>query len=245
MENTITLLSGILKTLKNIEAQNNRASKNSDEKISKNNSQTKAEKTLGKSATDMQQINIEIKESEIDKLKNTEAGLKALGEGVGILSKHMAKFAIAPGKKSLITFIKEIASSTSDKDGINFKTTMEGFKIISDSLTTLSKGIIVFGLVKKTGLLTATENGIISLMKTIDKIPNKSKANAIKNISLLAQGLNEILSYYRRTDGSLSSNKINAIKRIWYLYRKVEKINILHSIYYMCFWSFNAVRRRM
>lgn len=60
-----------------------------------------------------------------------------------------------------------------------------------------------------------------------------------------AQGLNEILSYYRRTDGSLSSNKINAIKRIWYLYRKVEKINILHSIYYMCFWSFNAVRRRM
>ena len=192
MENTITLLSGILKTLKNIEAQNNRASKNSDEKISKNNSQTKAEKTLGKSATDMQQINIEIKESEIDKLKNTGAGLKALGEGVGILSKHMAKFAIAPGKKSLITFIKEIASSTSDKDGINFKTTMEGFKIISDSLTTLSKGIIVFGLVKKTGLLTATENGIISLMKTIDKIPNKSKANAIKNISLLAQGLNDI-----------------------------------------------------
>lgn len=60
-----------------------------------------------------------------------------------------------------------------------------------------------------------------------------------------AHGLNEILSYYRRTTGSLSSNKINAIKRIWYLYRKVEKVDILHSIYYMCFWALNAVRRRI
>lgn len=60
-----------------------------------------------------------------------------------------------------------------------------------------------------------------------------------------AYGLNEILSYYRRTEGTLSSNKFEAIKRIWNLYRNVEKLSLIYSIYCFCLYAFNAVRRRV
>lgn len=60
-----------------------------------------------------------------------------------------------------------------------------------------------------------------------------------------AYGLNEILSYYRRTEGTLSSNKFVAIKRIWFLYRKVEKLNFLYSCYCFVWYAFNAVKRRI
>lgn len=60
-----------------------------------------------------------------------------------------------------------------------------------------------------------------------------------------AYGLNEILSYYRRSSNTLSSNKMEAIKRIWNLYRKVEHLGIIASIYNFIFYAFNAVKRRV
>ena len=60
-----------------------------------------------------------------------------------------------------------------------------------------------------------------------------------------AYGLNEILSFYRRTKGTLSSNKLVAIKRIWYLYRKIEKLSILHSSYCFVKYAVRAVIRRV
>ena len=60
-----------------------------------------------------------------------------------------------------------------------------------------------------------------------------------------AYGLNESLTYYRRMGTSLSSNKIEAIRRIWNLYRRVEHLNIIYSIYCFCFWAVRAVSRRV
>lgn len=60
-----------------------------------------------------------------------------------------------------------------------------------------------------------------------------------------AYGLNENLTYYRRSENTLSSNKIEAIKRIWYLYRRVEKLGFIYSIYNFCFYALNAVKRRV
>ena len=60
-----------------------------------------------------------------------------------------------------------------------------------------------------------------------------------------AYGINEILSYYRRTSGTLSSNKIEAIKRIWNLYRNVEKMSFINSLYCFVCYAFNAVKRRI
>ena len=183
MDNTITLLSGILKTLKNIEAQVSNSTRNGGP------TQTKAERGLGKTAIDMHQIDINIKESNITKLKNTGEGLKVLAEGVGLLTKQITKFSVTPGKKTLSMFIKDIVGATQDKDGKNFKLAMEGFKIISESLVNLSKGILFFGVVQKTGLIQATTKGIKILTDAINELPDQNKTNALKNISLLSHSL--------------------------------------------------------
>lgn len=68
--------------------------------------------------------------------------------------------------------------------------------------------------------------------------------NILKHIDC-AYGLNIVLSYYRRSSGTLSSNKFEAIKRIWYLYRKVEKLNIIYAAYCFFFYALNAIKRRI
>ncbi len=60
-----------------------------------------------------------------------------------------------------------------------------------------------------------------------------------------AYGINKILSFYRRGIKTKSSNKLKAIKQTWFLYRKVEKLSILQSIYYFTFYIFNAILRRI
>lgn len=60
-----------------------------------------------------------------------------------------------------------------------------------------------------------------------------------------AYGLDENLAVYRRPRQSLSSNKVEAIRRIWYLYRKQEKLPLVPSIWYFCFWAVRATLRRV
>lgn len=60
-----------------------------------------------------------------------------------------------------------------------------------------------------------------------------------------AYGLDEVLVLYRRPAKSLSSNKLEAIKRIWDLYRKVEKLSLIYSVYNFVFYAVRTVRRRL
>lgn len=60
-----------------------------------------------------------------------------------------------------------------------------------------------------------------------------------------AHGLNENLVLYRRSSNTLSSNKLEAVKRIWYLYRKVEKLNFFYSAYNFAGYAIRAVIRRV
>ncbi len=60
-----------------------------------------------------------------------------------------------------------------------------------------------------------------------------------------AYGLNEVLAIYRRPRKSLSSNKGIAIKRIWNLYRNVEKLSLIYSMYCFMGWAIRATLRRI
>lgn len=57
------------------------------------------------------------------------------------------------------------------------------------------------------------------------------KLQILKNIPY-AEGINESLASYRITPRSLSSNKIKSALWQWNIYRKIEKISFLQSIYY-------------
>jgi len=41
----------------------------------------------------------------------------------------------------------------------------------------------------------------------------------------------------------LSINKLNNVKYQWKLYRSIEKMNILQSLYYMAFYSYYGLRK--
>ena len=60
-----------------------------------------------------------------------------------------------------------------------------------------------------------------------------------------AWGLNRPLTIYRRSGGTLSSNKVTAIKRIWNLYRNVEHLSLIRSVWCFIFYAFHAVMRRI
>ncbi|SDZ55628.1 teichuronic acid biosynthesis glycosyltransferase TuaG [Evansella caseinilytica] len=47
-----------------------------------------------------------------------------------------------------------------------------------------------------------------------------------------AYGLQEILSVYRLSDNSISSNKLKMAKQNWRVYREIEKLSLIKSIWY-------------
>lgn len=58
-----------------------------------------------------------------------------------------------------------------------------------------------------------------------------------------AYGVNEPLALYKVHKNSLSANKLDAAKYTWALYRKVERIGFLKSLFYFCNYSFRGFFR--
>ncbi|AXU94494.1 glycosyl transferase family 2 [Erwinia persicina] len=56
--------------------------------------------------------------------------------------------------------------------------------------------------------------------------------------------LNKCLSMYRILPGSISRNKIKKAKRQWQIYRKIEKLPLVTSVYCFCFYAYRAVFRK-
>ncbi|PWM77833.1 MAG: glycosyl transferase [Phascolarctobacterium sp.] len=67
--------------------------------------------------------------------------------------------------------------------------------------------------------------------------------NILRKYNIQGYGLNEVLGYYRVGKKSVSSNKIKSAVWTWNVYRKVQKLSILQSIYYMCFYIMNGIRK--
>ncbi len=58
-------------------------------------------------------------------------------------------------------------------------------------------------------------------------------------------GQNEVLAMYRRVPMSLSANKLNALKRTWYLYRGIEKLSLIKSVWCLIGWAYHASLKRI
>lgn len=58
-------------------------------------------------------------------------------------------------------------------------------------------------------------------------------------------GMHEILTKHRVRDNSLSKNKWDLVSYQWYVYRKIEKLSLLKSIYFLGYQLFRTVRRSM
>ena len=79
------------------------------------------------------------------------------------------------------------------------------------------------------------------------EVPSEDSATwwQILKAGHIAYGYPEVTAIYRRPAESLSSNKGEAIKRIWYLYRKVEKLSFITSVWCFVGWALRATLRRL
>lgn len=58
-----------------------------------------------------------------------------------------------------------------------------------------------------------------------------------------ARGILEPLAEYRIRKDSISSNKINAAKYQWSIYRDLERLNFLKTLYYFIHYTINGMRK--
>lgn len=89
------------------------------------------------------------------------------------------------------------------------------------------------------------------LDKELIKMPNVKRGQdtatwwKVLKTGVVAHGLQESLSIYRRSNNTLSSNKLKALKRTWNLYRNVEHLPLIYSLFNFLCYCFNAVKRRI
>lgn len=60
-----------------------------------------------------------------------------------------------------------------------------------------------------------------------------------------AYGFDENLAKYRVVSSSNTANKINAAKDVWIVYREIEKLSIIYSIFCFICYVFNAIKKRL
>ena len=58
-----------------------------------------------------------------------------------------------------------------------------------------------------------------------------------------ARCFHQSLTTYRLRNNSISSNKIKLIRYQWNVYRRLEKISVIKSLYYMCHWAVLGVMK--
>ncbi|WP_149725512.1 glycosyltransferase family 2 protein [Campylobacter concisus] len=67
----------------------------------------------------------------------------------------------------------------------------------------------------------------------------------LKILKLIGEtkGISEPLATYRIRKNSVSSNKVKAAKYQWKIYRDIEKLSFLKSLYYFVFYAYNGVTK--
>ena len=55
------------------------------------------------------------------------------------------------------------------------------------------------------------------------------------------RGMKDMLMRYRIRSNSISSNKLKVIKYHWILYRDIEHLSVLRSVFHICWWCFLKV----
>lgn len=89
--------------------------------------------------------------------------------------------------------------------------------------------------------------GNSSVMYNVEKlgkfqVPNIRKRNddalwlQILKKEKYIYGMQDILMKYRVRNKSISSNKVDLIKYHWKLYREIEKLSVIRSVFHICCW---------
>lgn len=127
--------------------------------------------------------------------------------------------------------------------------TFTDYEVIDENNTIISTFKPRLDVCKYKDILKHNHIGCLTVIYDADKLGKIfMPTDAIKRedlacwLSILKKGeeahcLHECLAKYKVHSNSVSSNKLKMMKYQWQVYRKVEKINVFKSIYYLAYWA--------
>ena len=112
--------------------------------------------------------------------------------------------------------------------------------------------VVIKSEISYTDMLKNNYLGCLTVMYDVEKVGKRYFKELEKNEDYVLwleivkdvktiYGLKENLAYYRVLDNSRSSNKVKTAKVRWEIYRKIEKLPLLKSIYYFMHYAVRAV----
>ncbi|PLT31820.1 teichuronic acid biosynthesis protein TuaG [Peribacillus deserti] len=138
----------------------------------------------------------------------------------------------------------------------NHAFTFTGYELVNADGDPINKKVLAPEQISYHHLLKNTIVGTLTVM--IDReqtgpfeMPNiRTRQDLATWLSILkkgftAYGLNEILAEYRVGNASISQNKWKAAKMNWFVYRKVEKLNVVKAFWCFSHYACHAVLKRM
>ena len=129
----------------------------------------------------------------------------------------------------------------------NYAFTCTKYEQINEKSKLLDKVIMVVPKTNYNRLLLDCPVGNSTVMYDVTKmgkfkVPNIRKRNddalwlqMLKKEKYI-YGIDEVLMKYRIRSNSISSNKFKLIGYHWYLYRNIEHLNIVRSVFHICYW---------
>lgn len=130
----------------------------------------------------------------------------------------------------------------------NYNITATDYQKINEEGKLLDKVVKTKEKVDYKSMLLSNSVGNSTIVYNVEnigkfKVPNIKKRNDYALwLQMLKKekyiyGMPETLMKYRVRSNSISSNKLNLIKYQWQLYRKIEHLSIMRSLFHICWWA--------
>ena len=138
------------------------------------------------------------------------------------------------------------------KNGYAF--TCTSYEQINESGKTLNRIVRAVSSVNYNRLLLDCPVGNSTVMYDVSKmgkfeVPNIRKRNddalwlKMLRVEPYIWGIPDVLVKYRIRPNSISVNKFSLVKYHWHLYREIEQLNLLRSVFHVFFWCFLKIFR--
>lgn len=132
--------------------------------------------------------------------------------------------------------------------------TFTGYRLMSENGELLNKVIQVPKEIDYNGYLKNTIIGCLTVILDTEQINNikmkniRTRQDFVLWLSILkrgfkAYGLQEELASYRKVSGSISSNKWKTAKRNWKVYREIEELSFIKSLYCFTLYAYNGFKK--
>lgn len=135
-----------------------------------------------------------------------------------------------------------------------FNITATAYEQIDEAGMNLNKVIHTKEKVNYNGVLLSCPIGNSTVMYNVEnlgkfEVPNIRKRNddalwlqMLKKEEYI-YGMEDVLMKYRIRSNSISSKKIDLVKYHWYLYRNIEHLSVIRSVFHIVVWGFIKIFR--